>query len=325
MLKARAACLSCCLLAFTSQASATFDGHALIQQELRHSQAPGPKMRVSPKTVVRDVVTAITRQLDGLILKHEVDLNKTIRMREFTEKHTNHSADKPLLLADLSQQGDSELVVMMLGFLRDPAFLKAAQDGVKGLSKALAAFSLRTEKQVTSLLLASETSSKEEMPKHVAEFFAKEVHIIQTIVDLVLDTFSKMLTAAPGYEAVVGEIATPLVNHVKSATAARLNRLRQSYVDSGGSSFCDHPLLEFTKEVIPTLLEVEQKVPMLEAFVQAQVPDAAPAASELLHRVAEMSSKLADRLKEDIRLAAQKVCGIIGVPVAKVPEPSEFQ
>jgi len=319
MRKAWRACLAC-WLADACQASAGFDAEALVQQDLRFSQAPG-KVRISPKTVVKQVITHLSTQLDDYVEKHEEDLNKTRSMLQFARKYASRASSKPTILADLTNEADAEVATMLIGFLREPAFFKAASTGMKNMVKTLSTFSLRTEKRVSDLILASETALPGELPRHVDTFFAKEVHIVEDVIKAFFDDVVAMMRVAPGYEAVVGDVMTPLVAKMRASASVRLGALLHSYVDSKGSSFCEKPLFEFTKEYIPALAEVKDKIPLLEAFVQMRAPDVAPKASELLQTFGQMTSNLAKRLRDDIRITAQKVCGILGLPVATTAEP----
>jgi len=328
MMKVALACLVCHLT--VCQVAAILDGPALIQRELKVSQPPA--FRISPKTMVQKAVFTFDKKLEDYVQQHESDLNKTRSMIDFAEKYVSRMSPQfvqqphsnmDAVFADLSNEVDADISVQLLRNLRDPVFLNAARKGLNDISKNVKTFSLRTEKRVTDLILASETMPQAQLAEQVSAFFEKEIHIINSVVETLANSFTGILTASPGYEAVVGDIARPLVDRFKNYTASRLDNMYHSYVDSKGSSFCESPLVEFTREYIPVLEHIKDKVPLIEAFAQAKVADVATVASELIRNFAKSMTSLAARLREDIRLSAKKICAVIGVPVGGTAGPVE--
>jgi len=305
--------LSCWVALLCQAGAANFDAGALVQRELRLA---GPRVKINAKTVVREIITHINQQLDAYVAAREADINKTQLLLQYTQKLGDPSLlTSPGLVPNLEDQGESGVVVMFLNFLRDPNFLKAAREGVKTLSKTASMLTLRTEKRLSELIMAI-TLHPDDRLKNIREFYEKEAHIVEGTLDAFFDAVVSVVKAAPGFEDVVGPLMTPLVTRMRNASSVRLNSMVLS--DAGRTSFCSGPFFRIAEEYTPILAEVQEKIPLMEAFIQSKTPDVASEASDLLKQFGKVTATLANRLKASVRISTLKVCG----EAENTPEPS---
>mmetsp|Transcript_26267 Transcript_26267/g.81621 ORF Transcript_26267/g.81621 Transcript_26267/m.81621 type:complete len:322 (+) Transcript_26267:40-1005(+) len=311
----------CCLLAAAWQARAegpVADESALLQRDVQlHTVPSAPELFNS---FVQDMVKKVSVQLSKYEIKLGSQRREAAEVGTYLEKAKSNIGKSGTAFSDLmglmpigqANEAERRMGAKLLALLRDKQAAAALQKAAQGLGNALKAFALRTERQVTDLVVVSANKTEKDLPAVVANFFMQEKHIVVGLLTRLQEDFGAVLAALPEEEGdFVKSFSGRFVSQLVANATQAIGDKAQLIAQSNGTRFCSEVEPLFRDQVMPNVNKTLLALPLLEEFARAQAPEAAGPVAEAAKKLAAVADAILPALRKEASVWVEKVCGLV--------------
>mmetsp|Transcript_7459 Transcript_7459/g.17677 ORF Transcript_7459/g.17677 Transcript_7459/m.17677 type:complete len:336 (+) Transcript_7459:108-1115(+) len=305
----------------------TFDGSAFIHRNmhvLTAASSSSPNAASSLSQLAHRLVLKASDRLQNFETKLEAERKELQQLRDYVGKvrktfghrGTLFSKLHGLLPAGQSDEADRMIFVRLLGLLKHREFAKVFYTAISDIGRAVAAYTMRTDKRVDDLVLASANTTEQELPQLIKKFFLVQQHIVSGVINKMEYSFQRVLLSLPEDFNFLAGAAGPLLKQLGDTAEARVANETQRIVNSNGTQFCGVLDVMLIQQVLPMVNQTVNFMPMAEIFAEENAEEVSGEVKKIVAKLKDISGSLLTSLKKQANVWTEKVCGLIGVVAA---------